>query len=194
MEMLTMSGYDQFWLTILGAFFGALFGVGIPYFYLNLKNGIAIRLALKSEITYNSSRLAILTRLIGVSGVPSDIATRISRGYPINIGSSVAYHPFSLKICSTRVFDEKWVEISQLRESFVIRIKKYYEDIEELQRFTDFIFERVKPGNFDNDNAFIYLFVRQKELSRESQRMLDDFHELQCFGLYNAICQKIFLR
>lgn len=184
----------QFWFTILGAFFGALFGVMIPLFCSEIKNEIAIRKAIKAELLYNIDRLNKLAVLIGVSGIPSEIATRLSSGQPINLGSSVAFVPFSLEIGSSRVYNEKWVEISKLREIFIRRIKFYYEDLVELQKLLDYTIDRCKSGNFDNDNTFKYIFDTQTKLLSESKNILSEFHELHCFGFFNTIWQKMFLK
>jgi hypothetical protein len=178
-------------VTLIGSFFGALFGVSIPAYYLEINSEIRLRKALKAELKYNIERINVLGRLLTTSGIFSPfLDSQVGRN---RVDLYILHHPFPLKICSSIVFEEKWIEISRFREELVIKLKKYYEQIQELQEIVDYIIEHQKQGGLDNE--FLIKYANdQKTLLLNDSRDLLQYHEFNCFGLFNAIWQRFMLK
>ncbi|WP_319580053.1 hypothetical protein [uncultured Methanospirillum sp.] len=179
-------------ITLIGAFFGALLGVSLPIYYLEILNDIKLRKSLKSEIEYNLNKLKELNHLIIASSIRSPYLEKAIK-HGIKIDMYLAYHPFPLKICSNLVFQEKWIDISSLQEDLVMKLKKYYEDIQELQQIIDYIIAHQQAGVFNNDILINYALKQKEELIKNSRELLQ-YHEFNCFGKFNAIWQRFFLK
>nr|WP_319538412.1 hypothetical protein [uncultured Methanospirillum sp.] len=93
-------------ITLIGAFLGALFGVSLPIYYIEILETIKLRKALKAELNYNLERLKILDQNLNNSSICSPYLRNLMKKNPDFILNNCT-HPFPLIICSDLVFKEK---------------------------------------------------------------------------------------